>query len=162
MRKLLYAIALCTANAASAYAAENHVGSLDERTAPLDERTAQSAVELFCQNLDPAVAFYEKLGFEVERQARPFTAMRGYGMYIFLNSHEHTIQGERWVTLRVITPDVDQLAKRFEASGVKFEHPLGDRDYGMREFTVVDPCGFVVRFARPLEWGVAGTAAKAP
>ena len=37
--------------------------------------------------------------------------------------------------------------------GMPVERPIGNRDYGLRDFTVLDPDGFGLRFASPLAGG---------
>jgi hypothetical protein len=36
-----------------------------------------------------------------------------------------------------------------QAAGVPVVVPIGDRGYGLRDFTVADPDGFGIRFASP-------------
>jgi len=116
----------------------------------LEERSAQGAVEVFCRNLPEAIDFYTKVGFVVERRAPTFIALKRDSLYLFLNESAKAPQGDRGIQLRIITPDVDALAVKFKAEAIHFEMELSDRYYGLREFSVIDPCGFVIRFAKPI------------
>lgn len=46
----------------------------------------------------------------------------------------------------VIVDDVDALFAQVKEAGGTFRHEVGDRDYGMRDFMVVDPDGNVISF----------------
>lgn len=116
----------------------------------LEERSAQGAVEVFCRSLPAAIDFYTKVGFIVERRAPTFIALKRDSLYLFLNERAKALQGDRGIQLRIITPDVDALAAKFKADAIHFEMELSDRYYGLREFSVIDPCGFVLRFAKPI------------
>jgi hypothetical protein len=126
----------------------------------IEERSFQGAVELFCREADlpSALDFYELAGFVVERRAGGFIALRREELYFYLNATPTVPEASaysalpfgRGVTLRIITPAVDEMAARMADAGVPFESQLSDRYYGMREFSVSDPCGFTVRFAFPI------------
>ncbi len=46
-----------------------------------------------------------------------------------------------------MVPDVDALWRRARSVDAPISAPIGDRDYGLRDFTVQDPDGFGLRFA---------------
>jgi uncharacterized glyoxalase superfamily protein PhnB len=46
--------------------------------------------------------------------------------------------------------DVDAFWERARVAGAPVLAPIGDRSYGLRDFTVLDPDGFGVRFASRL------------
>jgi len=48
--------------------------------------------------------------------------------------------------LRVLVPDVDHHWEAAQERGLRIVTPIGDHDYGLRDFTVADPDGFGVRF----------------
>jgi hypothetical protein len=50
-----------------------------------------------------------------------------------------------------MVPDVDQRWKAANEMGAQIIVPLGDRYYGLRDFTLAGPDGFGVRFASVLE-----------
>jgi uncharacterized glyoxalase superfamily protein PhnB len=51
-------------------------------------------------------------------------------------------------TLRILVDDVDAAWEAARALGAKVEAPIGDRAYGLRDFTIRDPDGFALRFAK--------------
>ena len=123
---------------------------------------------LVVANLDRSLAFYrDVLGFTVvttvPEQASPgtgeplvFAWMQRDTVNVFLNSESAAKMkasagsGMLFITLEAadIASGVDALfaAVRDRAP---VEMPLTDQFYGMREFTITDPDGYVVIFAQP-------------
>ena len=60
------------------------------------------------------------------------------------------MQSEAAVNVRIVVPDVDRLWAVVGRLGFVVERPIEDRAYGLRDFTVLDPDGFGLRFATPL------------
>lgn len=50
--------------------------------------------------------------------------------------------------LYIYSTDVDKLYKSFKEKGIEIHHPIGDRDYQMRDFDVVDPDGHLLTFGQ--------------
>ena len=55
--------------------------------------------------------------------------------------------------VRVMVPNVDECWKVATDVGARIIVPIGDRYYGLRDFTIADPDGFGVRFASLLDDG---------
>ena len=53
--------------------------------------------------------------------------------------------------LRIMVADVNEHWERVQGSGARVLKPIGDRYYGLRDFTIADPDGFTVRFATRLD-----------
>ena len=49
--------------------------------------------------------------------------------------------------VRVMVPDVDRYWDLAGQIGARVVSPIADRYYGLRDFTIVDPDGFGLRFA---------------
>ncbi len=45
---------------------------------------------------------------------------------------------------------LDELLKRVQSHGIKLEMPLKKQWYGMREFAVADPDGYLLTFAEKI------------
>ena len=60
------------------------------------------------------------------------------------------MQSETAANVRIVVPDVDRLWVVVGRHGLVVERPIEDRAYGLRDFTVLDPDGFGLRFATPL------------
>ena len=125
------------------------------------ERLAPVAPELFVSDVDASIAFYERLGFAVAR-AEPEGGDKHYfavivmGVAEFMLAHQQmwgADLGERGggIQVRVMVEDVDAAYARAKASGGRIRMEVGDRDYGLRDFQVLDPDGFCIRFASRLK-----------
>ena len=132
--------------------------------ATLIEQTAIGGISPFfiVRNVSDAVDHYRKLGFEVrfsEPSEAPFFAIVGRGgAQIFL---KHVggdvpplpnVRRHPWVAWDafVYVAEPDALADEFEALGVSFHAPIGNRGDGLRGFEIEDPDGYILFFGRPL------------
>lgn len=52
--------------------------------------------------------------------------------------------------LYVYVHDVDALWQEFTSNGAKVTNPIGDRDYGMRDFDLEDPNGYRIVIGKGL------------
>lgn len=112
------------------------------------ELQAQLALELRVGDLAASIGFYELAGFVLERRTENFAALRLDDRYLLLSLTPDAKAGPTPPNLRVIVADVASLPARMAAAGVDIRHPLADRGYGLRDFTVADPDGYEVRFAQ--------------
>lgn len=112
------------------------------------------APEFFVPDVDAATAFYtQKLGFEVLRAGHEF-AIVYLGEAFVLLAHQ-ALYGRRLedselglaVDIRIMVPDVDAMHARCLDNEVEIVHDIGDREYGLRDFTIRDLNGFRLRFA---------------
>ncbi len=128
-------------------------------TSPLIERLAPVAPELFVTDVDESIAFYERLGFRTLR-AEPHGARRHHfavlqmGEVELMLAHQHfshrpLAAGERGqgLEIRIMVRDIDAQLARVKAAGANIVMAIDDRSYGLRDFKVADPDGFVMRFA---------------
>jgi len=115
--------------------------------------TEQLVVEILVSDLDRSLAFYERLGFKRGEAHDRFASLTWEEHQIFLD--ERPGQGQAPASppranVRVMVRDVDAAWERAQAMGAKVAQSIADRSYGLRDFTVVDPDGFGVRFATRL------------
>lgn len=120
------------------------------------------APEFFVNDVDASVDFYTKrLGFTLLRSDPPegdrhFFAEVTLGDAVFLLAHlslnSKAATGPRGlgIQIRVMVDDVDALRARARQHDVPIGIDIGDRDYGLRDFTIRDPDGFTVRFAQAI------------
>jgi uncharacterized glyoxalase superfamily protein PhnB len=116
---------------------------------------------LLVRDLDRSTAFYrDVLGFSVlatvpEQSPFVFVWMQRDGVNVFLN--DAASAGEEYPTLRgkaigasltiyITLSGVDEYFKSVSPRAT-IEAPLDTKPYGMREFAVVDPDGYVLTFA---------------
>jgi len=104
------------------------------------------------QDLDRSLAFYTALGFRLERRDGGFAALRWESRRLFLDqcSDLPSLSGPARGNVRILTGDVDSVWAAVQTLGLAVERSIADRSYGLRDFTVLDPDGFGLRFASPL------------
>ncbi len=125
------------------------------------EITEQLVVEVMVSDLDRSIELYIALGFTLERRDAGFAALRWEGRRLFLDQRADLppSTGPARANVRILTTDVDAVWERVQALGLHVERPIADQYYGLRDFTVVDPDGFGLRFASPLPRGANPPAA---
>ncbi len=131
------------------------------RDARNDFSASGLAPELFVRDLAVSIRFYgEALGFGVVREDPGFAVLSLGAARLQLvvpDTSESVTAG--WlasgprgvgINVRIIVDDVDALFARARSRGVRIARELGDRFYALRDFTLIDPDGFVVSFGTPL------------
>jgi catechol 2,3-dioxygenase-like lactoylglutathione lyase family enzyme len=114
--------------------------------------TEQLVVELSVHDLTRSIAFYQALGFDLLREKERFAVLAWEGHQLFLQQGDSLPEpaATAVVNVRVMVPDVDQIWQRASQLGPRIVVPIGDRHYGLRDFTIADPDGFELRFATRL------------
>ncbi|HZX78591.1 MAG TPA: VOC family protein [Lysobacter sp.] len=110
---------------------------------------AQGVIEVVGPDIEASLVFYRALGFEVARRTGGFAVLHRQGQRLFVAEDANAPTAPRWISLRLMTSDVDALHDELRDRGVTIVHPLGDRPYGLREFVVRDPNGLDIRFSQP-------------
>jgi catechol 2,3-dioxygenase-like lactoylglutathione lyase family enzyme len=123
-----------------------------------NERFVTVAPEFFVRDVAASVAFYEQLGFTALRQ-EPAFAVVALGEAHVLLADERLGAGQlgdtaatrgAGVNVRIMVDDVDSMYQRARAAGAPIVQDIADRDYGLRDFIISDPDGFMLRFATPV------------
>ena len=114
------------------------------------ERHAQGVVELIVPELVETFAFYAAIGFKAERLTADFVALQGHGCRLFL-ARDREARPVRGCNLRIIVDDVDAVYARVTKAGAPILRKPADRGYGLRDFSIMDPHGFVLRFAQVID-----------
>lgn len=125
---------------------------------PYADPTKQLVVEIFVRDAARSKVFYERLGFEVHDDRGPFVVLAWEGCQLFLEERrgQPPPAAHPAANVRVMVADVDAAWARVRALGAPVLAPIADRPYGLRDFTIVDPDGFGVRFGT---WPTAGLGA---
>ena len=113
----------------------------------LDELSAQLVTELPVRSLAESLSFYRAAGFKLTRATPTFGVLCWGDRYLFLVERAGAAPGEAPANIRVVVGDVDSLFARAGELGWRIQQPLADRGYGLRDFTVLDPDGYELRFA---------------
>lgn len=123
------------------------------------EPTEQLVTEILVRDVRGSVEFYRRLGFELLRDAGDFVELtwEDHRLYLAEATAFRDVDVERGAppsfpaaNVRVMVPDVDRYWKLAGDMGARVVVPIGDRYYGLRDFTIADPDGFGIRFASHL------------
>ncbi|WP_293676885.1 VOC family protein [uncultured Phenylobacterium sp.] len=112
-----------------------------------DELSAQLVTELPVRSLAESLSFYRAAGFKLARATADFGVICWGERYLLLAERAGVSIGPNPANIRIIVADVDALFARAGELGWRVRHPLADRGYGLRDFTVLDPDGYELRFA---------------
>jgi catechol 2,3-dioxygenase-like lactoylglutathione lyase family enzyme len=123
--------------------------------------TEQLVVEIVVRDMERSVAFYRSFGFELLRDGGDFVELTWEDHRLFLAgiaAFDGVEQAEPaqppefpLANVRVMVPNVDEWWKVAADVGGRIIVPIGDRYYGLRDFTIADPDGFGIRFASLLD-----------
>jgi len=110
------------------------------------------------RDFDATQQFYETIGFELVNRREPpdFTWMivGRNDLWLHFFPHEHDPHVSNWmVYLHLENPDEWADAYRtlgLPKTGIPRFGDILDREWGMREFSLVDPDGTLLRIGRPL------------
>jgi catechol 2,3-dioxygenase-like lactoylglutathione lyase family enzyme len=128
---------------------------------PYVDPTEQLVCEIVVRDIKRSVAFYRSLGFELLRDDGDFVELTWEGHRLFLaeiSAFEGVepaapVQAAEFpvANVRVMVPNVDDCWKVARDLGAPVIVPIGNRYYGLRDFTIADPDGFGIRFASLLD-----------
>ena len=119
--------------------------------------TEQLVTEIVVRDIKRSTDFYRRLGFELLRDGGDFVEVTWERHRLFL-AEASAFRGVEHVAVpspaafppgnvRVMVADVDKHWELVNEIGLPIVVPVGDRYYGLRDFTIADPDGFGVRFA---------------
>ncbi len=117
---------------------------------------------LVVRDVERSIRFYcDVLDFELDKHVpeKPpfvFASVRGGGVEIFLN--EHTTVIEEYpafgkipiggtLTLYMAMQGIDDLYSDMRSNGAKVVMPIETKFYGVREFAIADPDGYIITLA---------------
>ncbi len=113
---------------------------------------------LMVHNVNASLRFYEQvLGLTrrltvPEREPYVFVSLAAGDVEVFLNQEQSEDKPKAGgISLYMDVKGLDQLLDRVQQHGIKIEIPLNETFYGMREFAVLDPDGYMLIFAEPVK-----------
>lgn len=123
--------------------------------------TEQLVTEILVRDIKRSTHFYSLLGFQLLRDGGDFVELTWEDHRLFL-AELSAFREIKPVDLqqrpafppanvRVMVPNVDHYWKLANEIGAEVIVPIGNRYYGLRDFTIADPDGFGVRFATTLD-----------
>src|SRR5262252_1390555 len=124
------------------------------------DSTEQLVTEIVVKDIKRSVDFYRRLGFDLLRDGGDFAELTWEDHRLFLaelsafrDAHDVRLPATPSFPLanvRVMVPNVDEYWQHVNKIGARIIIPLGNRYYGLRDFTIADLDGFGVRFASML------------
>jgi catechol 2,3-dioxygenase-like lactoylglutathione lyase family enzyme len=122
-------------------------------------------IELFVDDLDESVRFYERaLGFRLIRQEVDYASLELGGAVLGLGSiaklpadgegrgfTRRRLAGVRGAGVEIVleVPDLDAAFDAVERAGHEVVEPPRDRPWGLRDFRITDPDGYYLRVTQP-------------
>lgn len=105
-------------------------------------------MEITCRSIRASIEFYQSLGFQLVRAEDHFAELAWEEALLFLEERESYVAPSIPPgNVRVMVPDVDRFWQRCIELQVRVFAPIENRYYGLRDFTILDPDGFGIRFA---------------
>lgn len=118
--------------------------------------TEQLVVEIYVRDLRHSLSFYQKLGFRLIRQEPAFAELAWEDSRLMLEEFKQmpslhdTFLAFPLANIRIMVPNVDEYRGLAKEIGARIFREIGDRYYGLRDFTLVGPDGIGIRFATEL------------
>jgi len=109
----------------------------------------QLVVEIFVRNAERSKNFYQQLGFQIAEDRGTFVVLTWEGHELFLDERPDLplpAGNVPQANVRVMVADVNAYWQRASAMNATVLAPIADREYGLRDFTILDPDGFGIRF----------------
>ncbi|HSJ56917.1 MAG TPA: VOC family protein [Anaerolineae bacterium] len=119
----------------------------------------QLVVELYVQDIERSKQFYQELGFDLIRAEPNFAVLGWESSRLLLAEIEGQPAPPSTVVanVRIMVPHVDRYWHLAQRMGLDVLHPIDDRYYGLRDFTVRSPDGIALRFATRIVNAEPGT-----
>lgn len=115
----------------------------------------QLAVELYVRDLRVSLAFYRRLGFKLLREEEAFAELSWEDSILMIEEFKQMPSPPPFplANIRVMVPNVDEYWALAIEMGARIFKKIDDREYGLRDFTMVGPDGIAIRFATLLNDG---------
>jgi catechol 2,3-dioxygenase-like lactoylglutathione lyase family enzyme len=119
---------------------------------PYVPSTEQLVVEIYTRDLQRSMEFYQALGFETVSAEPDFVVLAWEQHRFFLEPRPDlpVPLDHPQANVRIMVTDVDRYWALAQQLGAPVIKPIADRYYGLRDFTIVDPDGFGLRFGTRL------------
>lgn len=118
---------------------------------------SHAATILSVQDIPRALDFYtSKLGFECSFlwEDPPSYAVLNYQDKIHIHLSLALPKGDTFPNrpaLSFFVFDVNAVYAQLQSKGVEIHHPIGTREYGMRDFDILDPDGHLITFGTHID-----------
>jgi catechol 2,3-dioxygenase-like lactoylglutathione lyase family enzyme len=125
---------------------------MNEIMKPYVDATEQLVTEIFVHDISRSKDFYRRLGFKLHEDKGSFVTLTWEGHELYLDERKDMPPHPDFpqANMRIMVPKVDDYWKLATEMGVKVLRPIENRRYGLRDFTILDPDGFGIRFGMRL------------
>jgi len=116
------------------------------------EPDEQLVVEIHVRDVEASARFYRPFDFQLLREEPNFVELLWDKSRLLLEGVAGHPEPPCTViaNMRIMVPDVERYWRMVQEMGLPVAKTLGERDYGLRDFTVVSPDGLGLRFATRL------------
>ena len=118
----------------------------------MSELVSHAATVLSVSDMKQSLEFYTKvLGFELTfgwNEPVDYAVLKRGDVSIHLTSGVESGQISKNPVLYIFVYDVDLLFDEIVAKGGEVKNDPGDREYGMRDFDIEDPDGYMITFGK--------------
>ena len=120
--------------------------------------TCQLVGEIFVRDMERSKAFYQSLGFTILADRGSFVILtwEDHQLYLDERPDQGPVPATPQINLRIMVPDVDRYWQLANERNIPVYAPIADREYGLRDFTILDPDRIGLRFATRLTDHPAG------
>ena len=117
---------------------------------------SHQATVLPVDDVESAMEYYHRqLGFEITMEwgdpVEHVAVKRGGVVFFLVRSTYEQVSKGKHAAAYVFIADVDSYYNECMDKEVNISTEIGDREYGMRDFDVVDPSGHMISFGTGLE-----------
>ena len=113
----------------------------------------QLILEVYSNDLNASVNFYTQFGFRLVRKDENFVELSWGKNFLYLEETpglEGTNPQYPVGNIRIMVSNVDSYWNLAQELGTKVFREIGNREYGLRDFTICGPDGIGLRFATRL------------
>ena len=120
------------------------------------EQFSHFALVIPVTNLSASLSYYlEKLGFICDftwKDPPEYAVLHRGGVSVHLTAANPDVRAKMDAPIAyVFVHDVDLVYAQLVSAEARISEPVADRDYGMRDFDVVDPDGYCITFGTGLK-----------
>ena len=118
-----------------------------------NELFSHFAVVLAVSEIRKSISYYcDQLGFKVTFESNDpidyAVLKRGEVSIHLTKKNVDTNHSAHRTSVYIFVHNVDAVYREFIDNGVAIHNPVGDRDYGMRDFDIMDPDGYILSFGK--------------
>lgn len=111
----------------------------------------QTVPILVVNDIGRSLAFFKQLGFQILHQEEGFAITTRDEISVHFTHKDDQKPEDNWSVCRIIVSNIESLYQ--EVQPTHAIHPNGHletKDWGAKEFALIDPCGVLIVFTEPI------------